>query len=552
MSAPQAKQASEQRQPSKTQAGIGESVDHRALPLTQAGDMTRNTVVHKGDIPYKLMNDTEFALRFFLGRKMDRGVGSFQRDVFPVLLHNQDQTALAIPRDYTKTTMAQIALALRLVFTEASYGVYVRDTMTSAALSVASVVALYKSDNWVAAFGAPVFLTARAGDGVYRIFFPHSGKTVIYQAISYKSSLSRGNLVDQLRPDIAVIDDLDQREDSPDTRKAKRLWFWATFKKAMKRDSPLLYLANLVAPDVILQELLDHPSWDSYHYGCIKENGEALWPEYMPIDRIALEYEDAARASMLYVWFQEMMNVPLPAGAVLQEEDIKRVLYLEPASQPALGFLIVDLAISSNDTADEAAIAVVLWQPHDENKLAEMSAIGAEWAYEDLHADEGVWVVRDTFNKQGQTIFELYDSIELYAKRWGVQCVFIEQVAYQEAALQFYPYLAVQRGWPEAEFFPVKPANRRKNHRINTWLTLVKDGLFCLVAGEFKLTQMMLKFSKESKDMKRDLLDACSYSADVVREKLGVVIDCANKVNGSHQAQWQQCQSTHQLMKRRG
>ncbi|MCF6275268.1 MAG: hypothetical protein L3J05_05845, partial [Robiginitomaculum sp.] len=289
-----------------------DSAGSELAPTHEVVSPSGNVVLTREAISEKLTASTEFALKYFLAEKLEYPVGEFQKEVFPVLWKSTRDTALAIPRSFTKTTMAKIATVLALYFRDFRFAVYVRETMTSAIASCQDILRFFACPNWVNAYGPLEFVSQDKSEGLWIFRFPSTGKLVTLKAGSYKSS-SRGDVINQDRPDFCVVDDLDQRDDSDAVRDAKSIWFWSTLKRGMKlHGSLMLYLANLTSDAGILQELLDDPDWNSYHYGCIKADGSALWPEMLPLNEIKRDYKRAEAKRQLYLWYQEMMNVPLP------------------------------------------------------------------------------------------------------------------------------------------------------------------------------------------------------------------------------------------------
>src|SRR3546814_7433185 len=95
----------------------------------------------------------------------------------------------------------------------------------------------------------------------------------------------RGINIDNQRPDMAVVDDVEDNENTESELLQKKLdrWIFGPFLKALARRKKVIWLGNMLQKTSLLARLSQRPNWNPVVYGCLVETESGaivpLWPE---------------------------------------------------------------------------------------------------------------------------------------------------------------------------------------------------------------------------------------------------------------------------------
>ena len=138
------------------------------------------------------------------------------------------------------------------------------------------------------------------------------GHTITLIAIGITGSV-RGVNIDDYRPDLIILDDVIDEENSntPEQRKKiNNLIFGAVDKSLIhEAEDPHAKLVMLQTPldKADASELTQNdPEWHPFKFSCFDENGESRWPELLPTETLLRDKESAIRRNMLSLWLREM------------------------------------------------------------------------------------------------------------------------------------------------------------------------------------------------------------------------------------------------------
>lgn len=438
------------------------------------------------EIKYALEHDEEFFIQFFLGEELTFPVPEFHKDVFHVMTNVKiKKFACAIPRDHAKTTLAKLAAVWHFLFSPYRFIIYISNTFGIAAPACQDIVAFLESDNFNAVFGKVNWLIRREGDGVYK--FELGDKTCILRALGAGQQV-RGINIDNKRPQLAVIDDLEDNDNIATDELFLKLkkWVYGPFRKCLdKFDNKMIWLGNMISNRCMLKENCSSKYWHSMKYGALLSTGETLWPDAWSIEALKADFHEYTEVGMADVWFAEMMNMPLAFGLGMIRPE--QIVYRPPVDtgQIEFGFITVDLAISDKTWAHKTAVVVHGWV-------------------------DGAWQIVDYTFDTGIDPIQLYAIVMQKASDWNIHVIGIESVAYQ-ASLQFvFRYLAASHGIEYMQFVEL-PATQKKAIRIAGWCALLKDKSYTLNQGDFSVTDQLLQFNPTKKQNDDDLIDACAH-----------------------------------------
>ncbi len=470
--------------------------------------MTESVQISVNEVRAALQNDAEFFIHFFLQDELTHPVPPFHIDVFHLMTHaDVERFVCAIPRDHAKTTLAKLACVWYFLFSEYQFIVYLSNTAEIAIPAVNDIVAFIESDNFKSVFGAVEWQIKRDGEGVYKFFLPSLQKTCILRALGAGKQV-RGINIDNKRPQLAVIDDLEDADNIATERLFNKLkqWLYGTFFKAMdKFGHKIIQLGNIVVSPCLLTLHCSSKFWFSRHYGCLLANGEPLWPDAWPVYKLTVDFERYQEAGQTDTWFAEMMNLPVPPGGGLIAA--KEITY-QPEKNPedlVYGFLTVDLAISEETWAHRTVVCV-----------------------HGYDADVELWQIVEYKYWTGIDPVRLFYEIVDLAMKWGFYHIGIESVAFQASLKHVYRHMALTEAKDFLHWHDL-PAVRKKVHRLAAWAAMLKrrvvtvgdtemttNGQYALTYGDFMCTQQLLTFNPTKKHNDDDIADAAAHGVTMI------------------------------------
>jgi hypothetical protein len=376
--------------------------------------------------------------------------------------------------------------------------VYLSNTSEIAIPATNDIVEFLKSPNFVNVFGVCKFIVEQHGKGLYKFELPESlgAKTCILRALGAGKQV-RGINVDNKRPQLAVVDDLEDNDNIATHALFMKLkkWFYGPFLKCLdKFNNKVIWLGNMISKDSMLFENCNSQFWYSRRYGCLLANGKALWADAWPIEKLKRDYAEYQEIGLADVWFAEMMNLPMASGSGLIDAD--EITY-KPAINPRdwpIGFLTVDLAISTEDWAHKTSIGIHSW------------------------VDESFWQFNLGHTERGMDSIALFWKIVELAQEWGYFSVGIENEGFQASLQHIYPHLCMVHQVEGMKFFPLKTYKTQKNLRLAPWAAMLKTGEYALTEGDFIVTQQLLEYNAQQKENDDDVIDTGAYGPQMIRE----------------------------------
>lgn len=506
-------------------------------------DPTAHVDITRGELLQLLATDVETVIQFTIPDQIELQIPDVHLYVLrKMLLQETSRLCIAIPRGFAKTTLAKIAAAWHLYFTDHRFVVYLSNTHTVAANALKDIVSFIRSSNYASAFGEPQFEVQRESEGFYIftiIDAKGKSKRCILRALGATQQV-RGLNVDNQRPDLAIVDDVESREDiaTPDQLKKLVQWFYSTFLKALDaRHNKVIQVGNMVQMKCMIDMHCNSPVWDSIRLGSILANGNLLWGELWSADKLAQDYEEYERLGLAHLWFAEMMNLPLPDGAGLIAYD--KIQFAEPLSpndeRIRFGCITIDPSTSDKEWANETAIAVHVYIDDEEagNSLREWNDVSAAAG---LYG--GYWQCAEVVGttKAGDPI-RLFDIVFALCEKWQINVVGVESVAYQQSIKPVMEYVCVQRGivGMQIENLPLPRAS--KTQRLMAWAALVASGAYRISRGQNTLVNQLISYDPASANNVDDRIDACAHIVIATKLYLPLIMQSVNvKLAGTHGA----------------
>jgi len=459
--------------------------------------------------------NASFFINFYMAEELTHSVPQFHIDSWNLITAEMiAYIALALPRGHAKTTLAKLCAVWYLLFTPIRFIVYVSNTLTPAAESCKTIVDFITSENHLAVFGPCRWEVRQEGHGFYKFWMTvpdgHGGfkeKYVIIKALGAGQQV-RGLNVNNERPQLAIVDDLEDNENTatPELQKKMRLWFFGTFIKALSRKNhKVIYIGNLLNNQSLIYYMCEKSEvWFSRRFGCLLSNGEPLWPDLWSFEAIREDFKEYQRAGLTALWFAEMMNMPMAEGqALIHPDDITYQPIVLPGEHK-IAFITVDPAFSAKEWANDSAVVVHAY-------------IAERWQIAEI--------VSGKFSLE-----QLYAILSELCLRWRTRVVGIEKGPL-EAGLKVIFELMGKLSQQKFEIYEVPHKNRSKTERLAAWCAALCKQVWTLTEGDITVTQQLVAYDPLKKQNVDDIIDACAmgimmtemYMSEIMRGYLEFV-----------------------------
>lgn len=405
-------------------------------------------------------------------------------------IKQDNRYGLGIPRGFIKTTLFKLLVAWAVAYSRFQFIVVFQATDAQAQNFLADVGDILDGPNFISLYGN--WREQLSKDTLDTKVTHYQGRNLILRALG-KGTAARGINMKHSRPDLMVFDDVQSKEES------ESLVEWATLKNWL--DSTIEYLqdpsgcvrlaaGNMYPHENCFMRRLENSSrWKTFIVGAINDQGESLWEELHPIERLLDQYRAAQENGSEDQFRAELLNDrDVTSLSTLQLHKTKSEDELLQDLAPIAGFIIIDPS-GSKDTSDN-------------------TEIGAFYVYEDdvilCHK-----FVSGRFTPE-QTISK---SLDL-ATEYGLTVIGVEDVAYQSTLSFWFNKTLTDLG--AQDYFKVlmiSPEGQAKNARILTALRQWERGqlVACGQAYQQLLTQAR-SFKPSTKKNIDDKLDVFAYA----------------------------------------
>lgn len=465
------------------------------------------------DVKTKLATDLNFFAHFMLGDTFKYEFPPLLVMVWQVLVQSvaalQDYVGIAnlvlgIPRGFAKTTLIKLYVVYCLIFTRHTFIVNVGNIEKNSSNLLKDVADILDSDIVRLYFGDyDADMVVNQSDFKYFKFY---GQKCILRSKGALTSM-RGINVDNRRPNIIIMDDVQDEENAKSDIESAKLYDWI-FNTLLRTRSPdgaiNIYVGNTYPhKGTIITKLAEDPEWISLILGAILEDGSSLWAELHPIQLLLSDYNAAVRAGNEAGWLAEFMNVMDTARNDRFDKVAMQNNYdsLDPFTLSLINvpynptvdgkFIVIDPA-STKKNADEHAVALVY-------------IVGSKI------------IVRDVVHKRLTPKEAIRIAVSL-AIREGAWTVFIEDVAYQDTLIYWFnEELKTNQLWTHLQstfkLLPINPRNRSKNSRILQLFKQINVGDIVIhPTAQVAVGNEGIAYIATKSDNEDNVLDACHYA----------------------------------------
>lgn len=487
-----------------------------AEDLTAAEDSTVEAMADISAIKTLLKNNPEFFIEFFLHQELTVPVPQLHKEVWRLLTNTALQRVLlAIPRDHAKTTLSKLCVVWYFLFTTHRFCVYLSNTNTIAKNACKDIMNFLKSPNFEEVFGKIKIEKESETDSLWIFEIPvGNGKTkrCILRAVGAGQQM-RGINIDNQRPDIAVIDDVEDNEntESPTLQAKLDRWIFGPFLKALARQKKVIWLGNMLQKTSLLSRLSRRENWNPVVFGALVRDSETgklepLWPDRWPLEELIEDFNEYRDLGLIETWMCEMMNMP---GHGKDGFDPRNIYYV-PAPIPGehkAAFLVLDPAFGENATNDDSSITVHV-----------------------IRSDGFPMVAEAITGKYSES--ELFDLMYALALKWDAWVWGIEAIAAQKVLITlFNVWISLKRINNHIEMIPLMAGRGDpKVSRIKSFISLMAKKEYGIFEGAVNFTTQAIEYNMTKKNNRDDELDSCAYGPQMISMYLPIILSSSSSV----------------------
>jgi len=256
---------------------------------------------------------------------------TLHQQVFDLINSGHTKIAIAAPRGIGKTSVARTVAMRSILFRLQKFIVYISNSATSAEMQTENIKRDLISNSQIRKLFGNIKDVIDKDAGIDESFSKASwtafGDTFILPRGSGQQV--RGLNWANHRPELVIIDDLENKDEirSDENRKKLKDWFWSDLMKTEDRYSKgciFIYIDTIKHEDSLLVDLIGSPEWASIQLSICDDNYKSYDPNYMTDEEILAEVAEHRRLGTLDAFYMERMNVPISKeDAVFKQEYFK-------------------------------------------------------------------------------------------------------------------------------------------------------------------------------------------------------------------------------------
>ena len=305
----------------------------------------------KREIACLCMQSLEVTAKTLFPERFDVEFSPLHRKMFKILDSDAQQVCVAAPRGFGKTTIANIVLAAKAIcFRERKFIVPVSCTATQAVMQSENLKHELSTNPAILDLFGPVKPEGISGPLAKfskEAWVTRGGTIVLPRGAGQQI---RGLLYLRHRPDLIIVDDLEDPDEvySPEQRQKLKNWFFADLHNAVQKFSKnwrIIVIGTVVHEDSLIINLLDNPDWTTLRLELFDDELRSNWPAAYSDEDIKRMVEVAREQGTLDVLFREMRNMPISTidsafrskyfryynEEDLRDKDLENVVVVDPA-----------------------------------------------------------------------------------------------------------------------------------------------------------------------------------------------------------------------------
>lgn len=407
------------------------------------------------------------------------------------------QKLFCVPRGHSKSTLVKLAIILFFRYSPISFALYASLTSAIAKAACKDVVAWLTSEKDQAVYGMTKTIKSNEQEQLWilEIGIPFSDrrKVVILKALGADQQV-RGTLVNNRRPELVIMDDIEDNNTSQDEKSQQKhdVWLMGNLLKATARKSVRIIIGNMINKRTMLYRFSKDPAWNPTVYGAIVRDKKTkelipLWPGLYTLEALLAEYRDYREKGVGSVWVYEMMN--MTQDTVFQTGMYSAIRIPRPLPDEVTnGIIILDPAYGKNAWNDDSGLTV-----HVKIEGSSIPHI--------VDSRKGKW-------KED----ELIDQMIELSNYWNLATWGIESNSAQTLLIPLFKAMLEVRKMPRELFtmIPLSGGGQNKGSRIMAFVNTVSMGNYGIVLEEEALVEELEKYNPDT-TKHEDLPDSAAY-----------------------------------------
>lgn len=267
---------------------------------------------------------------------------------------------IVMPRGFSKTTLMNACEIFDIVNNNTKFDLYISDTGPQAQLQIEAISREFETNDIIRyVYGNLVPSRSQTETWASEEIETLSGVT-----LTCRGSGAQIRGINKLgeRPKRITLDDIENLENTntDDQRLKVKKWYFSDVEPALPRiksQGHILIIGSVIHSDSWILSMTKDIRFTVIKFGAIDPEGEALWDEYMSLEKIELEKARYAKMGQLSTFYMEFLS------QVRNDETAKfnsSMIKIQPRNLDDVveRVMAVDPAISEKSSADFFAIAV--------------------------------------------------------------------------------------------------------------------------------------------------------------------------------------------------
>lgn len=416
----------------------------------------------------------------------------FHYKLSDILLNSNKNFAIQAFRESGKSSYTMRAFPLFKIMYPSKkkyYILLIKNSATESARIIKQIAEEVRTNPLIAFRVEQVLQETLNDGGAYEIMLKNGSKVRIEG--KGKGSSVRGAIWGNKRPDIIILDDIQDVADMQSETTMEKDWEWFLSDITyLSKKGRIFLIGNNLGEKCLIERVFQYS--EQLNFECMRipvadEYGNPTWKAQYTKDEINFKLEAARKVGKIDVVMRELFCESMPDEyRVFKKEYFK--YYPSSEKQKIINscnlYLLCDLAISQSNSADYTALSVV-----------------------GVNANNHLFIIDIVFGRftPSETIEYIFELVQKYP----IIKVGIEKVAFQSALEHF-----LVKEMPKRNvFFEIKPliADRKKELRIKTLQPRFTAGTVWFEEDAEYLTELereLLTFPNGKHD---DLIDSIAY-----------------------------------------